>query len=362
MTDENNSLEELKTNSTEEKKEGDTCCHGKKLSNLQMFLLGIGALVVILVAVGLVLEVRAVKNLSQNSVVVGVAKVLHLSAAKINGDSVLYSDYVSDLQTLNKFYGKNADVPKPTDEQISDQVISRLLANNLISRLAKEFKVKIGPNDIDTFKKSLLEKFQTEEAAEKELMDNYGWTMDQYIVKVVNPILLEQNLQKAFESSTDSNLDKYVDDQVHARHILFMVTDPKDDAKVKAQAQSVLNQLKKGADFTVLAKQYGSDSTKDQGGDLGWFGHGEMVPEFEAAAFSLKAGELANQLVKTQFGYHIIKVDEAKRVKDYSKYMSDNLKAAKIEILLPIHNPFAQLQAPAVNETGVETVGTSTVN
>jgi parvulin-like peptidyl-prolyl isomerase len=245
----------------------------------------------------LVLEVRAVKKISQNKTVVAVAKALHLSAAKINGDRVSYSDYVGDLQTLNQFYAKNTSVAKPTDEQISDQVISRLLANKLITRLGDEFKVKVEASDLDGFKKTLLDKFKTEEEAEKELQASYGWTLQEYISKVVNPILLEQKVQKAFEESNREDLQKYMDDQVHARHILFMVTDPKDDAKVKAQAQSVLDQIKKGADFTAMAKKYGSDATKDQGGDLGWFSRGEMVPEFETAAFALKAGELDSQLV-----------------------------------------------------------------
>jgi len=353
MTDETNSLEELKKHTEECGKTAENksacCVNWKKLSNLQMFLLGIGALVVILAVLGLVFEVRAVHKLSQNKMVVSVAKVLHLSAAKINGDRVTYGDYVDDLQTLNKFYSKNASAQRPTDEQISDQVISRLLANKLITKLANDFKAKVQPSDLDTFKQSLLAKFKTEEAAEKELQDNYGWTMSQYIEKVVNPILLEQNLQKAFESSTDPNFDKYMGDQVHARHILFMVTDPKDDAKVKAQAQSVLDQIKKGADFTAMAAKYGSDATKDQGGDLGWFGKGQMVAEFEAAVFALKPGELDNKLVKTQYGYHIVKVDEAKKIKDYAKFMSDNLRQAKIDFILPIHNPFAQLQAPLEN-------------
>jgi peptidyl-prolyl cis-trans isomerase D len=98
--------------------------------------------------------------------------------------------------------------------------------------------------------------------------------------------------------------------QVRASHILFQ-TAGKDEATVRTQAEAVLAQAKApGADFAALARRHSEDaSNKDQGGDLSYFGRGRMVPEFEAAAFAMKPGEVSN-LVKTQFGFHIIKVAE----------------------------------------------------
>jgi len=96
--------------------------------------------------------------------------------------------------------------------------------------------------------------------------------------------------------------------QVRASHILFQ-TSGKDEATVRTQAETVLAQAKApGADFAALARQYSEDaSNKDLGGDLNYFGRGRMVPEFEAAAFSMKPGDISD-LVKTQFGFHIIKL------------------------------------------------------
>ena len=100
--------------------------------------------------------------------------------------------------------------------------------------------------------------------------------------------------------------------QIRASHILFH-TEGKDEAKVKAAAEEVLKKAKApGADFAALAKQYSEDdSNKAQGGDLDYFGRGKMVPEFENAAFSMKVGEVSD-LVKSQFGYHIIKLTDSK--------------------------------------------------
>jgi peptidyl-prolyl cis-trans isomerase D len=98
---------------------------------------------------------------------------------------------------------------------------------------------------------------------------------------------------------------------VHARHILLK-TDGKSDAEKKAlqaKAGDLLKQLKGGADFAELAKKNSDDSSKEQGGDLGWFTHGQMVAEFDTAAFALKPKELSG-VVTSQFGYHIIQTLE----------------------------------------------------
>src|SRR5260370_12483093 len=84
----------------------------------------------------------------------------------------------------------------------------------------------------------------------------------------------------------------------------------KNDAEVtetKAKAEDVLNKAKHGAKFADLAKQYSEDTTKDKDGDLDWIVRGQTVPEFEVAAFSLPKGAISD-LVKTQYGFHIIEV------------------------------------------------------
>jgi len=100
-------------------------------------------------------------------------------------------------------------------------------------------------------------------------------------------------------------------EQVRASHILLK-TEGKDDAAVKAQAESILKQVKAGGDFAELATKYSEDeSSAKSGGDLDYFGRGRMVKEFEETAFSLPPGSVSD-LVKTQFGYHIIKVVDKK--------------------------------------------------
>ena len=98
--------------------------------------------------------------------------------------------------------------------------------------------------------------------------------------------------------------------RVRASHILLK-TEGKDEAAVRAKAEDLLKQARSGADFAALAKANSEDEgSAVNGGDLNYFGRGQMVPEFEQAAFSLKSGEVSD-LVKTTFGFHIIKVIES---------------------------------------------------
>jgi len=97
-------------------------------------------------------------------------------------------------------------------------------------------------------------------------------------------------------------------EQVRASHILFK-TEGKDEAEVRKQAEAVLAKVKAGEDFAALAKQYSEDTSKDQGGDLDYFGRSAMVKEFEDAAWTLAPGEVS-EIVQTQHGFHIIKTTD----------------------------------------------------
>jgi len=115
------------------------------------------------------------------------------------------------------------------------------------------------------------------------------------------------------QSYYNSNVQQFqTPEQVRASHILLK-TDGKDEAAVRKQAEDILKQAKApGADFAALAKKYSEDDgSKANGGDLDYFPKGRMVPEFEQAAFSMQPGQISD-LVKSQFGFHIIKVVDKK--------------------------------------------------
>jgi peptidyl-prolyl cis-trans isomerase D len=124
------------------------------------------------------------------------------------------------------------------------------------------------------------------------------------------PAVSDQQVQQYYQGHQK---DYQVPEEVKVRHILIKVdagADPKVDAAAKQKAEGLLKQIKGGADFAALAKANSDDpGSKEQGGELGMIQRGVTVPAFEKAAFGLEPGQVSD-LVKTQFGYHIIKVEE----------------------------------------------------
>lgn len=182
-------------------------------------------------------------------------------------------------------------------------------------------KIKIGfvefkPED---FKKSV--KF--DQSALKEYFEN---TRENYRVpkkiKVtyieIDPVAFKGGIsvtEKEIQSFYEYNNEAYSQPrQVKARHILFKLGEDalkEAEDKVREVAKEVLAKARQGGDFANLAKEYSEGPTKSKGGDLGYFKKGQMMPAFEEAAFKLKKGEISD-LVRTQFGYHIIKVEDIK--------------------------------------------------
>lgn len=138
--------------------------------------------------------------------------------------------------------------------------------------------------------------------------------------QIIRNIFLQKESEKAVsEDKLKAAYDEFIKKQgdveeIKARHILV---DSEDKAK------EVISKLASGAKFEDLAKEYSSDGTKDSGGDLGWFAKQEMVPAFSDAAFALKSGETSKTPVKTQFGWHIIMVED-RRVREKPKF--DDIK------------------------------------
>lgn len=129
-------------------------------------------------------------------------------------------------------------------------------------------------------------------------------------------ITLTPQLFAGSVSVSDREIERYyqqnstryqTEDQVAASHILFKTGPDKDEEAVRKKAEAVLAQAKAGADFAELAREHSEDTSAENGGDLGLFGRGQMVPEFETAAFALQEGEVSD-LVRSTYGFHIIKL------------------------------------------------------
>ncbi|MDO8626328.1 MAG: peptidylprolyl isomerase [Candidatus Magasanikbacteria bacterium] len=314
-------------------------------SNLKIFLTGFLGFIAVaaVLAVGY-LAFSAYRAAPTTGAAASVASFLNLPALSVNGQSVSYRDYISDMKAIRMFqaFSQSSGSPLPsyTDEQLSDQVISRLAGNVVIEQTAARLVASVAPEEVAALKAQLLEEYKTVDAVNAELIKRYGWDLKTYERKVMNSYLLQQSVAEKIS------------------------TDPAARSSLLSQAESVLKQIKDGADFALLAKQYGTDATKDQGGDLGWFKTGDMVPQFETAAFALKLNQVTDQPVESSYGFHLIKLTGRKTTTSkgadgklvaaeeirashilfpfptLEKYLANALKDAKIKLYIKVHNPF----------------------
>lgn len=200
-----------------------------------------------------------------------------------------------------KFQSIVTDALTVSPDEVKKEFISRnqeaVIQFVAIDPAEVEKKLQPPESDLKTYFDQNKARYQTGEQRKIEVMIfDVGQLASQLKVS-------EDEVKRRFQANPG-------EEEVRASHVLLKVEDPGKEEEVKKQAEKVLQEARKGADFAKLAEKYSEDpSGKGSGGDLGYFGRGRMVPEFEKVAFSLPVGQISD-LVKTQYGYHIIKVTD----------------------------------------------------
>jgi foldase protein PrsA len=219
------------------------------------------------------------------------------TVAKINGEAIskddLYSEMVEQYgaATIDKIIGDKIVAAEAKKQKIN-------ITNSILNKEVEKLKASYGGEE--AFKQA-LESNNTTLAFLKQDLKNY-LTIKQLLEPQIE--ITEEEMKTYFDENKDSFAEA---EQIKASHIL--VPDEKTANKVKQK-------LNDGGDFAELAKDYSTDdSTKDSGGDLGYFAKGTMVSEFEDVAFGLAVDQVSKP-VKTKYGYHIIKVEAKKKAKE----------------------------------------------
>jgi len=257
-------------------------------------------------------------------------------AVTVNGYDITEAEVQKIVQPqLERMTQQNKQLPPNFAQAFEKQIRQQILDKMVIMRLLEE---KVKENNIVVTDEEVTKQIEQIASAQnpplsieklKGIVESQGYTFDEW----KNELRKQLGQQKLFRSQfpdrvniTEEDAKKHYDEnptqfvtkeQVRASHILIKPNDEagadpnQEKAKAKAKAEDLLKQIKEGADFAALAKANSDCPSAAKGGDLSFFGKGQMVPPFEKAAFALETGKVSD-IVETRFGYHIIKVTDRK--------------------------------------------------
>lgn len=242
--------------------------------------------------------------------------------ARVNGDAINRADLEEAVTEVEARAGQ----PMPADQRdrVLRAVLDQLIGYRLLVQESAARKTAVPDADVEARIGQIRSQFPSEEIFQQQLQQR-KMTLEQLRVDTRSSMQITLMLQAELDAKTavtpEQISDFYVKnpaafqqgERVKASHILVRVqanADPAEREKARAKAAGLLADLKAGKDFAALAKQYSDDpGSGAQGGDLGYFQRGQMVPPFEEAAFALPVGQ-TSELVTSDFGFHIIRVTD----------------------------------------------------
>lgn len=243
---------------------------------------------------------------------------------------VLYASKDKVVAKVNGISITESELNKLLVQQGGANALETLIQQSIIKQEAEKQNIQVSDADIDKELSALKDSLGSEEAFNQALETN-GVTLDALKENVITNIEIKRILE-ARSPISDEAIQQYYDankaslaepEQVKASHILVSTEELANEIKAKLAA---------GEDFAELAKQYSTDEkSKESGGELGYFKKGDIVQEFADVAFSLEVGKISDP-VKTDYGYHLIKVEDKKGAEEVTLEESkDKIKDALLE-------------------------------
>jgi peptidyl-prolyl cis-trans isomerase C len=289
------------------------------------------------------------------------------AVARVNGDFITSEDYQRQFKIAQQQLIRQG---VPLDDEglklLRKEVLENLIDNELLFEESKRRGHAAGEWEINGQFDEVQAQFPTEQEFRAALEEmNYTAVTFKGAVerRITLEKLIENDIAPGITVSDDESRLYYENNpeyfiqpkQVRASHILIMVEDQNNDQQKQEaheKIELVQQKLRDGGDFAALAIEYSEGPSSAQGGELGFFQSGQMVPPFEEAAFSMKVGEVSD-IVETRFGYHLIKVTDIRTEvsipyehakSSIDQYLTQNLIMNQIEALVTVLKDEAEIE------------------
>ncbi len=302
---------------------GDISPKKNKKSKKKIIFVVLGAVLIVLIFTLVIFGVGIYKYNWRNRVTEVVVSIIPYPAAIVNSvHFVTVKEFTDELKSIEKYYKEIQGIDFTQEEnknkfrEKQKEILDLLIENEIVKEQAKKYKLKITTSEVEEEYKRIVEISGGEEQFPQTLKTYYNWTPEEFKQRV-KILLLKKKLKEAVAK----------DDEINKT--------------AKEKAEGILKDLRGGADFVELAKNFSDDGSAINGGDLGFFPRGSgLSSEVEDATFALEEGQISD-IVKDKQGYNIIKLEDKKDDQvhirlilihpvDFQKWLNEKINEAKI--------------------------------
>ncbi len=243
--------------------------------------------------------------------------------ATVNGEKIIRKDFDRRMNVIKRM---NQDVTRATRLQVVNQLTNKVLLKQFVEGQNIDVSVEEVQGELEKIKYFLKSNPNNSEKSLEEVLETQGSNISELKDEIRRTLALSKYLDERVSddeknSYFEANKNAFNGEKAKASHILISTTGLKTDAELeeaKQKIEEVKKEIDNGADFAEMAKKYSTCPSAENGGDIGFFQRkGSLVEEFAEVAFSMEIGEISEP-VKTQFGYHIIKVTDKEEGEDVS--------------------------------------------
>ena len=255
------------------------------------------------------------------------AETANRIVAVVNDDIITEADVVSQVNAILEDK-ESAATTNPDPSKIQQEVLQRLIEQQLILQDGKRSKLSVSDTDVVSRLGELRSRFPSDDVYHQWL-ESSGFSEERLKQRLRDQLMVQQVIDAKVRSTimvspqeVSKELEAHPDlskpgDRIRTSHLLVRVNEKRTEAEAKTLVDQIHRQLVEGAEFAALAQRYSEDPHREEGGAMGWVAQGELLPELDTVLFQLNAGQLSDP-IHTRLGFHLLKVEERRSASSLS--------------------------------------------